>query len=48
MTCERRFRDDAYRRSCAAHVVAVSERGLEPDRTAWGTFEASDPGKPRL
>jgi len=35
MTGERRFRDDAYLKSCTAHGVAVSARGSELDRTVF-------------
>src|SRR6516165_264572 len=34
MTTELLFREDAYLRSATARVVAVSERGIELDRTA--------------
>ncbi len=33
MTGARRFRDDSYLKSCTARAVAVSARGIEPDRT---------------
>jgi len=35
MTTELLFRDDAYRRSASARVVAVHERGIELDRTIF-------------
>ena len=47
MTTELLFRDDAYRRSATAQVVAVSERGIELDRTVFyplGGGQAGDSG----
>jgi misacylated tRNA(Ala) deacylase len=41
------FRDDAYRRTASARVVAVSERGIELDRTIFyplGGGQAGDSG----
>ena len=41
------FRDDAYRRTASARVVAVSERGIELDRTIFypqGGGQAGDTG----
>jgi misacylated tRNA(Ala) deacylase len=35
MTTELLFRDDAYRRTAAARVVAVNDRGIELDRTIF-------------
>ena len=35
MPTELLFRDDAYLRSCGARVTAVSERGIELDRTVF-------------
>jgi misacylated tRNA(Ala) deacylase len=35
MTCELLFRDDAYLQACDARVSAVSERGIELDRTVF-------------
>ena len=44
MTCERLFRDDAYLKSCAARVVARSERGIELDRTVFYPRGGGQPG----
>jgi misacylated tRNA(Ala) deacylase len=44
MTCERLFRDDAYLKSCAARVVALSERGIELDRTVFYPRGGGQPG----
>ena len=44
MTCERLFRDDAYLKSCAACVVALSERGIELDRTVFYPRGGGQPG----
>jgi misacylated tRNA(Ala) deacylase len=38
------FRDDAYLRSCAAHVVAVDERGIRLDRTVFYPTGGGQPG----
>jgi misacylated tRNA(Ala) deacylase len=48
MTTELLFRDDAYLRSASARVVAVSERGIELDRTVFyplGGGQAGDTGR---
>ncbi len=44
MTCERLFRDDAYLKSCTARVVALSERGIELDRTVFYPRGGGQPG----
>jgi misacylated tRNA(Ala) deacylase len=47
MASELLFRDDAYLRSATARVVAVSERGIELDRTVFypqGGGQAGDSG----
>jgi len=44
MTCERRFRDDAYLKSCTARVVAVSARGIDLDRTVFYPRGGGQPG----
>jgi misacylated tRNA(Ala) deacylase len=47
MTTALLFRDDAYLRTTTAHVVAVSERGIELDRTIFyplGGGQAGDSG----
>ena len=44
MTCEWLFRDDAYLKSCAARVVALSERGIELDRTVFYPRGGGQPG----
>ena len=47
MTTELLFRDDAYLKSAAARVLAVSERGIELDRTIFyplGGGQAGDTG----
>ncbi len=47
MTTELLFRNDAYRRSASATVVAVGERGIELDRTLFypmGGGQAGDTG----
>ena len=38
------FRDDAYARSCTAHVVAVDERGIRLDRTVFYPTGGGQPG----
>lgn len=38
------FRDDAYLRSCRAHVVAVDERGIRLDRTVFYPTGGGQPG----
>ena len=48
MSTDLLFRDDAYRRTANARVVAVSERGIELDRTVFypqGGGQAGDSGK---
>ena len=48
MTTELLFREDAYLRSATARVVAVSERGIELDRTVFypqGGGQAGDTGR---
>jgi misacylated tRNA(Ala) deacylase len=35
MICQPLFRDDAYLRSCAARVTALSDRRIELDRTVF-------------
>jgi len=47
MSTDLLFRDDAYRRTASARVVAVSERGIELDRTIFypqGGGQAGDCG----
>src|SRR5580698_11423209 len=47
MTTEMLFRDDAYLRTASARVLAVSERGIELDRTVFyplGGGQAGDSG----
>ena len=44
MTGERRFRDDAYLKSCTARVVAVSARGIDLDRTVFTPRGGGQPG----
>ena len=44
MTCELLFRDDAYLKSCAARVVALSEHGIELDRTVFYPRGGGQPG----
>ena len=44
MTCELLFRDDAYLKFCAARVTAVSERGIELDRTVFYPRGGGQPG----
>ena len=44
MTGARRFRDAAYLKSCTARGVAVSERGLELDRTVFTPCGGGQPG----
>jgi misacylated tRNA(Ala) deacylase len=38
------FREDAYLRSCPARVTAVSERGIELDRTVFYPMGGGQPG----
>ena len=38
------FRDDAYLRSCAAHVTAVDDRGVRLDRTVFYPTGGGQPG----
>jgi misacylated tRNA(Ala) deacylase len=48
MTTELLFREDAYLRSATARIVAVSERGIELDRTVFypqGGGQAGDAGR---
>ena len=48
MTTELLFRDDAYLRTATARVLAVSERGIELDRTVFypqGGGQAGDSGR---
>jgi misacylated tRNA(Ala) deacylase len=48
MTTELLFREDAYLRTATARVLAVSERGIELDRTVFyplGGGQAGDTGK---
>src|SRR5215472_5869529 len=48
MTTELMFREDAYLRTSTARVLAVSERGIELDRTVFypqGGGQAGDSGK---
>ncbi len=44
MPTELLFRDDAYLRSCSARVVAVTERGVELDRTVFYAAGGGQPG----
>ena len=47
MTTELLFRDDAYLKTAAAHVIAVHDRGIELDRTIFypqGGGQAGDTG----
>ena len=44
MTTELLFRDDAYLKSCEARVTAVSERGIELDRTVFYAAGGGQPG----
>jgi misacylated tRNA(Ala) deacylase len=44
MACELMFRDDAYLQSCDARVSAVSERGIELDRTVFYPMGGGQPG----
>ncbi|HSR72348.1 MAG TPA: alanyl-tRNA editing protein [Kiloniellales bacterium] len=38
------FRDDAYRRSCPAHVVSADEQGIRLDRTVFYPLGGGQPG----
>lgn len=38
------FREDAYRRSCAAEVVAADERGIQLDQTVFYPMGGGQPG----
>ncbi len=44
MPTERLFVDDAYLKQCDAHVVAVTERGIELDRTVFYPAGGGQPG----
>lgn len=44
MACELLFRDDAYQQSCTARVTAVSEHGIELDRTVFYPRGGGQPG----
>jgi len=44
MPTELLFRDDAYLKSCDARVTAVSERGIELDRTVFYAASGGQPG----
>lgn len=44
MATELLFRDDAYLRRCVARVTAVSERGVELDRTVFYPMGGGQPG----
>ncbi len=44
MNTELLFRDDAYLKSAAARVLAVSERGIELDRTIFYPLGGGQPG----
>jgi misacylated tRNA(Ala) deacylase len=44
MPTEMLFRDDAYLRSCSARVVAVTEGGIELDRTVFYAAGGGQPG----
>jgi misacylated tRNA(Ala) deacylase len=44
MPTELLFRDDAYLKSCEARVTAVSERGIELDRTVFYAAGGGQPG----
>jgi misacylated tRNA(Ala) deacylase len=44
MACELLFRDDAYQQSCTARVTAVSEHGIELDRTVFYLRGGGQPG----
>ncbi len=44
MPTELLFRDDAYLKSCRARVVAVTERGVELDRTVFYPSGGGQPG----
>jgi misacylated tRNA(Ala) deacylase len=38
------FRDDAYLKTCAAHIVAIDERGIRLDRTVFYPLGGGQPG----
>lgn len=44
MSCDLLYRDDAYLKSCSARVVAISERGVELDRTVFYPLGGGQPG----
>lgn len=44
MLCEALYRDDAYLQSCSARVTAISERGMELDRTVFYPLGGGQPG----
>ncbi|MBL8250207.1 MAG: alanyl-tRNA editing protein [Candidatus Competibacter sp.] len=44
MICELLFREDAYLASCAARIAAISERGIELDRTVFYPRGGGQPG----
>ena len=44
MTTQLLFRDDAYLKTATAQVVAVSERGIELDRTIFYPLGGGQPG----
>ncbi len=44
MSCDLLYRSDAYRTSCTAHVTAITERGIELDRTVFYPLGGGQPG----
>lgn len=44
MPCDLLYREDAYLKSCAARVTAISERGVELDRTVFYPLGGGQPG----